>query len=136
MNSNLRVWSARVLIGIVTAWNLQAAIVFMIRPQVYAPGFMLAGAPGEAAVRGVGVLFLMWNIPYLVALWHPVRYRLALQLALAMQATGVAGETLIYFTVSAQLFLLRSSILRFTAFDAAGVLLLGAGYWLTRKEPA
>lgn len=136
MNTNRRAWPARFLIALVTAWNLQAALIFIAWPRIYAPGFMLTGVPGEAAVRGVGVLFVMWNIPYLVALWHPVRYRLALQLALAMQMTGIVGEVLIFLTLPAEFGLLRASILRFAAFDAAGVLLLAAACWLTRKEQA
>jgi hypothetical protein len=136
MTANGRVWLARVLIAVVTVWNLQAAVVFMLWPQVYAPGFMLTGVPGEAAIRGVGVLFLMWNIPYLVAVWHPLRNRLALQLAVAMQITGVVSEILIYMTLPGDYAVLRASILRFTAFDLAGALLLAAAYALTRKEPS
>lgn len=134
MKPNARLWLARILIGLVTAWNLQAALVFIAWPQVFAPGFMLSGVAGETAVRGVGVLFVMWNIPYLVAIWHPVRYQLAMQLALAMQITGVLGECLIFFSLPAEYALLRSSLLRFIAFDMAGVLLLGGAYLLVRKE--
>jgi hypothetical protein len=134
MKPNTRVWLARIMIGMVTAWNLQAALVFIGWPQVYTPGFMLSGVPGETVVRGVGVLFVMWNIPYLVAIWQPVRYRLALQLALAMQITGVLGECLVFFGVPAEYALLQSSLLRFIAFDTAGVLLLGGAYLLVRKE--
>jgi hypothetical protein len=131
---HIRLWLSRLLIAIVTLWNLQAALVFFLWPQVYAPGFMLTGLPGETAVRGVGVLFAMWNLPYLVALWHPRRYRLALQLALAMQVLGVVGESLIYLTVPADYAVLRASLLRFIAFDAVGALLLAGAYWLIREE--
>jgi hypothetical protein len=131
---NTRLWLSRLLIAIVTLWNLQAALVFFLWPQVYAPGFMLSGLPGETAIRGVGVLFAMWNLPYLVALWHPRRYRLALQLALAMQVLGVVGESLIYLTVPADHAVLRDSLLRFITFDAVGTLLLAGAYWLIRKE--
>lgn len=134
MNTTHRLWLSRLLIAIVTLWNLQAALVFFLWPQVYAPGFMLTGLPGEAAIRGVGVLFAMWNVPYLVALWHPRRYKLALQLALAMQALGVLGETLIYLTIPADYAILRASLLRFILFDAAGVFLLAGAYWLKGKE--
>jgi hypothetical protein len=131
---HLRLWLSRLLIAVVTLWNLQAALVFFLWPQVYAPGFMLTGLPGETAIRGVGVLFAMWNLPYLVALWQPGRYRLALQLALAMQLLGVLGESLIYLTVPADYAILRASLVRFIAFDAAGALLLGGAYWLVRKD--
>jgi hypothetical protein len=134
MNKSHRLWLSRFLIAIVTLWNLQAALVFFLWPQVYAPGFMLTGLPGETAIRGVGVLFAMWSLPYLVALWHPRRYQLALQLALAMQVLGVLGESLICLTIPADYAVLRASILRFSAFDAAGVLLLAGACWLGRKE--
>ena len=134
MSAKARLWLARLLILVVTAWNLQAALVFMLWPQVFTPGFMLSGIPGETAVRGVGVLFVMWNIPYLVAIWQPARYRLALQLALAMQVTGVVGEALIFLGVPAEYAVLRSSLSRFIAFDAAGILLLAGALLLVRKE--
>ena len=134
MSARARLWLARLLILAVTAWNLQAALVFMLWPQVFTPGFMLSGVPGETAVRGVGVLFVMWNIPYLVAIWQPARYRLVLQLALAMQVTGVLGEVLIFLGVPVEYAMLRSSLSRFIAFDAAGILLLAGALLLVRKE--
>ena len=80
-----RVWPARGLIGLVFAWNVQCALAFLVAPAGFAAGFELTGAPGEAAVRGVGVLFLMWNVPYAVALSHPLRRHVSLYEALAMQ---------------------------------------------------
>ncbi len=124
----------RLLIGLVTAWNLQAALVFMLWPQNYAPGFMLSGIPGAAAVRGVGLLFLMWNLPYLAALWDPRRNRLALYLALAMQAVGLAGESWIFFTLTAGYDTLAASIGRFILFDGVGLILLLAAAFLSKEE--
>jgi hypothetical protein len=37
-------------------------------------------------LRGIGVLFLMWNVPYLVALWHPIRHRISLYEWLAIRS--------------------------------------------------
>jgi hypothetical protein len=113
--------------------ELQAALVFFLWPRL-CTRLHADRLPGETAVRGVGVLFAMWNLPYLVALWHPRRYRLALQLALAMQVLGVVGESLIYLTVPADYAVLRASLFRFIAFDAVGALLLAGAYWLLRKE--
>jgi len=127
-------WLAQCLILLVTAWNLQAALAFLLQPERFAPGFMLSGAPGAAAVRGVGVLFVMWNIPYLVALWNPQKYFLALQLAVAMQAVGLVGETWILSTLTAEYALLADSIRRFIAFDAAGLLLLLIALLIIRKS--
>ena len=123
--SDLRLWAARLLIAVVVAWNLQAALIFLLTPERFAPGFELSGVPGAAAVRGIAVLFIMWNIPYLVALWQPRRNRLALWEALVMQAVGVIGESLILISLPAGHAVLHASILRFIAFDASGVVALG-----------
>ncbi len=56
---------------IVVGWNLECALVFLLSPAQYTAGFELSGVAGEAAVRGMAVLFVMWNIPYIVALWQP-----------------------------------------------------------------
>jgi hypothetical protein len=128
-----RIKFARLLIGLVTAWNLQAAVVFFISPEAFAPGFELSGVPGAAAVRGIAVLFLMWNLPYLAALWQPRKHVLALKLALAMQLVGLAGESFIFSGLTAEHALLQASILRFMAFDATGVLLLGLALFLAQR---
>jgi hypothetical protein len=130
---DLRLWAARLLIAIVVAWNLECALIFLISPGLYAPGFELAGIPGEAAVRGTAVLFVMWNIPYVVALWQPHRHRISLWEALIMQVTGLLGESLILRSIPAGHMMLQSSLVRFIGFDAAGVLLLIGAVVLARK---
>ena len=131
-----RLWLARLLIVAVIAWNLQAAFIFLANPDAYAPAFELSGIPGAAAVRGIAVLFVMWNVPYLVACWQPRRYRLSLWEALVMQALGVLGETFILLSLPAGHTLLADSILRFIAFDAAGLPALGFALLLTRPPMA
>lgn len=118
------VWVARLLIGVVFFFNVQCAIAFLAEPQVYAPGFELAGPAGEGMVRGLGVLFLMWNVPYAVALWHPVRHRLSLLEAVLMQVIGVTGETLILLSFPPGHEVVRGSVLRFILFDGSGLALL------------
>jgi hypothetical protein len=108
-------------------------LTFLISPGLYAPGFELAGIPGEAAVRGTAVLFVMWNIPYVVALWQPHRHRISLWEALIMQVTGLLGESLILRSIPAGHMMLQSSLVRFIGFDAAGVLLLIGAVVLARK---
>ena len=124
----------RFLIGAVTIWNLQAAIVFLFSPQSFVHAYELSGEVGEAAVRGVGVLFLMWNIPYVFATYDPVRYRLALIFALLMQFTGLIGESYILSTLSAEHVILRMSILRFIVFDGVGLMLLFLAWLLIRNR--
>lgn len=137
-----RAWVSRGLIAVVIAWNLQAAISFLLHPQVYAPAFELSGVPGMAALRGVAVLFLMWNVPYLVACWQPRRQRVSLWEALVMQVLGVAGETVILLCLPPGHEPLAGALLRFVLFDAAGVIALGSALVLTspsrqgNKNPA
>jgi hypothetical protein len=125
---------SRGLIGLVILWNLQVALVFLLWPERYITAFELQGTVGAAMLRGMGVLFVMWNIPYLVALWHPVRHRISLYETLAMQTIGLLGETAIYLGLPAIHFALRASVLRFIAFDAFGLVLLLIAVWITRKE--
>jgi hypothetical protein len=129
----MRLNLARLLIGVVIIFNLQAAVVFLFWPANYVPAFELEGAVGEAMLRGLGVLFVMWNVPYAVALRHPVRYRVSLYEALVMQTIGLVGETIILFTLPAIHDMLRASILRFITFDALGLILLITAAWITRK---
>jgi len=129
-----RLWLARGLIFLVTAWNLQAALAFILWPERFVPGFELTGEPGAVAVRGTGILFLMWNVPYLVALWHPRRYRLALGMALTMQFIGVVGESWTLYSLQFEHTLLKISIWRFIGFDAVGLVLLMVAFWLVRRD--
>lgn len=124
-------WLARGFIGLVLGWNVQAALAFLIAPATYAAGFELDGPAGAAMVRGMGVLFLMWNVPYAVALWHPVRRRVSLYEALAMQAIGLIGESLILWSLGDAHPVAAGTVARFIAFDGAGLVLLGLAVWVT-----
>ena len=126
-------WIARILIAVVVAWNLECALVFLLNPGLFAPGFELSGVPGEAAVRGMAILFVMWDIPYLMALWNPRRNRVSLWEALAMQVVGVIGESIILITIPPEHIILHTSLLRFITFDAAGVVALAGAVFLARK---
>lgn len=130
----MRLWLVRLLIGVVLAWNVQAGTVFIISPVSFVRAYELSGIPGEAAVRGFGVFFLMWNVPYLYAFIDPVRFRLGLVFALWMQFIGLLGESYIYFTLSADHATLRASILRFILFDGAGLLLLALAFILNQNR--
>jgi hypothetical protein len=124
--------TARVLIGFVILMNLQAAAAFLLRPEQYAPSFELENMVGEAILRGMGVLFVMWNVPYVVALWNPIRHRISLYESLAMQTIGLVGETIIFFSLPMTNHMLKGSIQRFMAFDGLGLALLIAAAWVTR----
>lgn len=125
---------SRLLIGVVLFINFQCALLFLFFPQDYTASFEVSGVVGWAIVRGFGVLFLMWNVPYVVALLHPFRHRLALWEATAMQTIGLVGETAILATIPAAHAHIQLSILRFILFDGAGLVLLIAAVWLTRQH--
>ncbi len=132
-NKNWQLWTARFLIAAVVIWNLQVAYVFLFTPKFFLSGFELSGIPGEAAVRGMAVLFIMWNVPYLVALWHPYRHRVSLYEALTMQTIGLLGESFILSTLGGGHAPLQTSIVRFIAFDAAGLVFLVGAFLLSRE---
>jgi hypothetical protein len=134
LNNPWQVWVARMLIAVPLFWNLQAALLFMLHPQVYVPAFQLEGVPGRAAIVGYGILFLMWQVPYIFALLHPVRFKISLWQALIMQTIGVVAESILLSTIPLEYALLRGSILRFIIFDGAGVLLLIIAILLVRLQ--
>jgi hypothetical protein len=103
---------------------MQCALAFWFNPYGYAPAYELSGAVGAATIQAVAVLFLMWNVPYAVALWHPQKQRVSLYSAIVMQAIGMIGETTILLTLGGDHPMLKASIQRFIAFDAAGLVLL------------
>lgn len=125
-----KTWLARLLIGLVFFFNVQCALAFLIAPQDFAPAFELGGAPGEGMVRGMGILFLMWNVPYAVALWNPWRNQHSLYEAVAMQAIGFGGETLLLLTFPTGHALVRSAAERFMMFDGSGLVLLVLATWI------
>jgi len=117
-------WLSRILIAVVLFWNLQAAILFITAPQDYTAAFEMTGVPGEAAVIGFGILFLMWQVPYFFALVNPSKYMISLYEAIFMQAIGFIAESFLYSRLLPVHSVLRSSILRFIVFDGIGLLLL------------
>jgi len=120
----IRIWIARFLIGLVVFFNLESATAFLLHPGTYTTAYQLTGIPGEAAIRGFAILFCMWNIPYLFALWHPLKYRISVWESILMQGTGLLGESWLVSQIPIKYAQLRSSIYRFILFDGAGFLFL------------
>ncbi len=131
MKSKLRLWIARGFIAIVVFFNLDAAFSFMLHPGLYAPGFELTGVPGNAMIQGLGLLFLMWNVPYMIALLNPKRHFTSLIEAVVMQAIGVAGETMILLLMESGHPYIEASTLRFIVFDGGGLIFLLIAFWIT-----
>ena len=132
-NFQARIWTSRALIAVVLFLNVQAAVLFLIHPESFAPGFELSGVAGTSFIQGIGLLFLMWNVPYFVALLHPIRHRTSLVEALIMQTIGVIGETTLRCLLPAGHDLIISSVSRFILFDAADLFLLVLAWWITQK---
>lgn len=130
------IWAARILIGLVLFFNVQCALLFLVSPENFAPGFELQGAVGAGMVRALGILFLMWNVPYVVAVAQPVRWRISLYEAVAMQAIGLVGESLLLATFPAGHAAIRESVSRFIVFDGSGLLLLVLALVLTIQKPS
>ncbi len=129
--SSLRLWISRLLIAYVLFVNVQSAVLFLLQPEVYTPGFELNGAAGAGMLRGMGLLFLMWNVPYAVALSHPVRRRVSLYEALVMQAIGLFGETFLLLSLPPGHAALVDSVGRFILFDGIGLGALVVALFLT-----
>lgn len=131
-SEHLLLWLARGLVGLVLVINVQSALVFIWQPEVYRASFALSGDVGAAVVRSMGVLFLMWNVPYMVAVVNPKKHRISLFEAIAMQTIGLAGETLIYLSLPEAHAIARGSVMRFIIFDAGGLAALCLAAWITR----
>lgn len=126
-------WIAQVLIGIVVFFNLDAAFSFLLHPDLYAPGFEISGIPGRAVTQGMGLLFLMWNVPYLFALVNPVKQFTSLVEAVLMQAIGVIGETILLLNLPGSHPIITASTERFIFFDGGGLVLLIVALVVTRE---
>lgn len=135
MTDDGRRWLARATLVAVLLANLSAAIPYVARPADYVAAYELAGAPGEVVVRGLGILFLMWAVPFIPAILQPVRNRVAFTCVLAMQVIGLAGESLMMATLPPGHEALSATGWRFIAFDGAGLVLLSLGYLITQRGP-
>lgn len=126
-----KIWIGRIFIGVVLFFNLQCAFVFLWSPHLFAPGFELSGDVGNGMVRALGILFVMWNVPYAVAFTNPVVRRVSLYEAIAMQATGFVGETLLLASFPPGHLAIRETVSRFMLFDGMGLLFLILAAWIT-----
>lgn len=129
------IWACRAAFALVFAVNVHCALSFAVDPASYAGGFELTGVAGEAATRGMGVAFLMWNCTYPLVIWRPARHRALAGVVLAQQVVGLAGETAILAGLPADHAALAGGIMRFVAFDGFGLAVMtGAFAWLLLAE--
>lgn len=120
--------AARIVVAAVFLINVQCALSFVLQPASFAGAYELSGVSGNVAVQGIGVAFLMWNATYPVVIANPRRYRAVFLIVLAQQAIGLVGETAILLGLPAGHEVLAASILRFIAFDAAGLIAMLAAF--------
>lgn len=121
-------WFARVAFAAVFAVNVQCALSFVFFPGDFAAAYELGGVAGEAAVRGIGIAFLMWNATYPAFIVAPQRFRALGWVILAQQAIGLVGESLLLAGLPAGHNVLAASVMRFVAFDGAGLVLMGIAF--------
>ena len=115
---------SRILIGLVFLANIQCAGAFVLAPAAYMHGFGLDSAAGEQMVRALGLLFVMWNVPYVFALADPLKHHVSLVEAVIMQAIGLIGEAAILLLGGTYPPPITNTITRFIVFDGLGLLLL------------
>ncbi|MBN2501354.1 MAG: hypothetical protein JXB38_11295 [Anaerolineales bacterium] len=133
MTVRRRLWLARLLIAAVFFINVEVGLEFIIRPEIFAPGFEVSGVVGAAIVRAIGLLFLMWNVPYAFAAFHPMKQRVSLYEALIMQTIGLVGESYILWNLPSGHPAAAATITRFIAFDGSGLVVLLIAFALTYK---
>ena len=130
----VKVWITRLLVLAVFAVNVYCALAFIIFPEKYLFAYELTGTAGAAAIQGIGVAFLMWNVTYPPVIVHPDRFRMLFIIVLVQQIVGLVGEVFILLTLPEGHGVLAGNIMRFIAFDAGGLVLLFAGFFLSRKS--
>jgi hypothetical protein len=137
-SEGVSLWFARLVLAAVFVLNVTCAVAFIVKPDAYAPSFEVSGVSGTALIRGMGVLFLMWNVTYPLALWHPWRYRWLFLIIILQQAIGVVGETWMLIALPGGHETLAHSALRFIVFDGAGLFIFLIAFttmWLARARP-
>jgi hypothetical protein len=125
------IWICRILIGLVVIDNLQAAGLFLFFPEGFAVSFDLASPAGRTAIQSIGILFLMWCVPYVFALINPIRYRVSHIEACIMQTLGLLGEIFLLIYLPGSLVFTPASLQRFILFDFGGLILLLLALWLS-----
>ena len=129
-----RLLTARLAVILVFIWNIQCALVFIFTPGRFVGAYELTGAGGLAAIQGMGVAFLMWNVTYPPVIFSPIRHLFLFKIVIIQQVVGLIGELHIFLITPVIHTNLRTSILKFILFDAAGLILMFVGYILIAKR--
>lgn len=126
-------WIARIAVGAVFAMNVWCALDFIINPSAYAPAYELTGVAGQAAVQGLGVAFLMWNVTYPLVIARPSTHLTLYAVVLAQQVVGLVGETVISLSLPSGHTTLAAALERFIVCDGAGLLVMALAFVLVRR---
>ena len=130
----VKVWISRLCVSAVFAVNMYCIVHFIFWPERFISAYELTGVPGVAALQGIGVAFLMWNVTYPLVIVRPDKHRALFAVVLAQQLVGLIGETYILLTLPESHAVLASNLIRFIVFDAAGLVLLTTGFFLSRPQ--
>ena len=126
-------WIARIAVGAVFVMNVWCALDFVIDPGAYAPAYELSGVAGQAAVQGLGVAFLMWNVTYPLVIARPSTHLTLYAVVLAQQVVGLVGETIISLSLPAGHATLAAALERFIVCDGIGLLAMAVAFALVRR---
>ena len=118
------VWAVRIAFAVVFFLNVQCAVQFILWPSSFTGSYELSGVAGEAAVRGLGIAFLMWNCTYPAVIIRPERFKALGVVVLVQQAIGLMGETLLSASLPGGHAILQGGISRFALFDGLGLVLM------------
>jgi hypothetical protein len=113
---------------------MSCAISFIIDPSQGTVGYELSGVGAIAAIRGMGVIMLMWNISYIPLIYRPSRFRCMFVVVIIQQLIAVAGDMYVVLFDASSASMLYDSVTRFLMFDIAGIVLLIISYFLSRKH--
>ena len=125
-------WIARIAVGAVFAMNVWCALDFIVNPGAYAPAYELTGVAGQAAVQGLGVAFLMWNVTYPLVIARPSTHLTLYAVVLAQQVVGLVGETVISLSLPSGHTTLAAALERFIVCDGIGLLAMAVAFALVR----
>ncbi len=129
-------WAVRIAFLAVFAVNVDCALSFIVSPEAHMGAYELSGVAGVAAVRGLGVAFLMWNVTYPAFILRPAKWPVLGWVVLVQQLVGLVGESLILAGLPAGHEVLAQGILRFIVFDGAGLVVMAVtfGIWLALRR--
>jgi hypothetical protein len=113
---------------------MSCAISFIIDPSQGTMGYELSGVGAIAAIRGMGVIMLMWNVSYIPLIYRPSRFRCLFVVVIIQQLIAVVGDIYVVLFDAPSASILRSSVMQFLAFDIAGIIALTIAYFLSRKH--